>query len=160
MSLVNIYKQIYPKLIILFCMRKIFKILIIIILLNPALVFAFSDKAILEIVAKKFGIVLNNNIQEPTVIRDISLTRFNELYFSEYRIKNHTSRTWPCYIPHCNTIVIQSSDPIHVLAHEYIHFLQVKYKNIRKYSIHLEIPARRIQLWFRDKYLNEPNSHP
>jgi len=111
---------------------------------------------IMKIVAGKMNIKLDENIPKPQIVTDDEMTQkeFNNLlgYPDDF-----FDAMCPYYFDSINTILVLKDVTLHSLAHEFVHYFQIKYK---KYDFHnnyndsFEYEAIIIQHWFKDNYMN------
>jgi len=123
------------------------------------------QEKVLRIVAEKMGVELDPAIDRPRVVVDMPAEEFNaELYkmgvLTTLRPCSH--HTYPIYFPRINVIHLTPNSDLSTLAHEYVHYLQVKYPkaNMRGDGATpdwMEEQARKIQYWFWDTYVKKGN---
>lgn len=114
----------------------------------------YSDD-VMKIVAEKMKISLKENIPKPRIVTNDEITQkeFNNLlgYPDDF-----FNTMCPYYFDNVNTILVLNELKIDTLAHEFVHYFQVKYRN---YDLHngpadaFEQEAVSIQHWFRDNYI-------
>ena len=110
---------------------------------------------ILQIVARKMGVELNENIPKPLILTD---TQISPKEFSLY-LGCEVEVVCPYYFHKRNTIVIPLDCRLDSLAHELVHYFQVMYQNENlgfdcgPDIENLEMEAVAIQRWFKSKYL-------
>ncbi|MBM3199348.1 hypothetical protein FJZ53_00300 [Candidatus Woesearchaeota archaeon] len=123
----------------------------------------YSDD-ILEIVAGKMNIKLNENIPKPTIVTEdeITLDEFNRRV-SNYMIEHgfepvYLNGMCPMYFEKENQILLLNSSTLHSLAHEIVHYFQVQYRHEDAandpYDA-LEKEAIYVQRWFEKEHMKQ-----
>lgn len=113
--------------------------------------------SIMAIVAERMNVKLNKNIPKPRIITDSEITtqEFSKLlgYPEDY-----FTAVCPYYFHKQNTILVLKESRLDTLAHEFVHYFQIKYQNAdidnnQACTDALESQAVYIQHWFKDEYM-------
>ena len=111
---------------------------------------------IFQIVAGKMRLEINKKVPKPIILTDTQITPQK---FSSY-LGWEVVDVFPYYFSRKNTLVIPINCKLDSLAHEFVHYFQVMYRNENLdfdcglYIENLEMEAVAIQRWFKSKYLN------
>lgn len=98
---------------------------------------------------------INENIPKPKIVtdEDLTLKEFSNLLGYD---DDFFSAMCPYYFHKENMILIIMESRLDSLAHEFVHYFQVKYKNAdfeMDYVDNNEFEAVHIQHWFKEKYM-------
>lgn len=107
------------------------------------------------IVADKMGIWLDQDIPRPVIVTDLELTlaEFN-LWLGQTEILFHSMS--PYYFSKQNIILIPGTSTLDTLAHELVHYFQVRYQktDVETSDLNqLELEAILLQRWFRAQHM-------
>ncbi len=117
--------------------------------------FRMCCEEIFLIVMNKMGLEVNERIPKPTILMDDQLTL---LQFNNY-IGWDANIIIPCYSHKNNILVIPGYCKLDNLAHEFVHYFHVMYRNENLnfnsglYMDTLEMEAKEIQQWFKTKFM-------
>ncbi|MDP2907845.1 MAG: hypothetical protein Q8O03_07950 [Nanoarchaeota archaeon] len=122
----------------------------------------YSDD-IIKIVAEKMHIKLDEKIPKPKIIteKEMTLDEYNRRAYefskkAGYPLTKPLEAMCSTYFVEENEILISEDRKLHTLAHELVHYLQIKYRQddpLNDPYDNLEREAIYIQLEFKDKYL-------
>lgn len=110
---------------------------------------------ILYIVAEKMGYEMDESIPKPTIVTEMTTQEFSRrLGYPE----DFFTAVCNYYFYNENQVLLTEDSELDSLAHEYVHYFQVKYENIDLqkagvYIEYLEFEAVMIQRWFEENYM-------
>ncbi|OFZ01263.1 MAG: hypothetical protein A2Z97_02065 [Bdellovibrionales bacterium GWB1_52_6] len=122
----------------------------------------FSERCTLEAVAKKMGVLLQKSISPPAIYLEsqITLEKFQNSIEPQWAFR--PSAVLNAYVAARNEIFLTDQAWLYLprgrtlddsLAHELVHFIQVKYQNVDpEDDVGNETEAVDIQTWFRETY--------
>ena len=110
---------------------------------------------IFQIVAGKMGLEINKDVPKPIILTDKQITHQK---FNSY-LGWDAKEVFPYYFSKKNIIVFPLNYKLDTLAHEFVHYFQVMYRNENlsfDYGLYTEIlegEAVAIQKWLKAKYI-------
>lgn len=124
----------------------------------------YSDD-IMRIVAEQMNIKLDESIPKPKIIteKEITLDEFNRRAYEFSKkagcpLSVYIKNMCPMYFGEENEILLTLNVKLHSLAHELVHYFQIKYRHddptYDPYDA-LEREAILLQKWFEKKYLKQ-----
>ncbi len=118
---------------------------------------------IMKIVAEKMNIKLDEKIPKPRIIteKEMTLDEYNRRAYefskkAGYPLKSPLKAMCSTYFIEENEILISEDRKLYTLAHELVHYFQIKYRQddpLNDPYDNLEREAIYIQLWLEDKHL-------
>lgn len=120
----------------------------------------YSDD-IMKIVAEKMNIKLDEKIPKPKILTEMTLDEYNRRSYefskkAGYPLQKPLEAMCPTFFIEENEILLMEDSKLHTLAHELVHFFQIKYRQEDPFNDpydNLEREAVYIQREFEDKYL-------